>query len=103
MKMNPNRLFSSRLTRSFVTELAESPVMGRGISEVKGASLYKRLSALGYNGGTVEDTMNKYVNDGNFATKFEIDSCVKELRKYGQYPLALAVYFSPCFIYVEPD
>lgn len=98
MKMNPNRLFSYatlRFTRSFVTEQAETPVMGGRKSGVRGASLYKRLSALGYNGGTVEDTMNNYVNDGNFATKFKIDSCVKELRKYGQYPLALAVYFSP--------
>lgn len=61
---------------------------GRG---VRGASLYKRLSALRY-GGTVGDRMNEYVCDGNFATKFfHLDSCVKELRKYGQYPLALAV------------
>lgn len=99
MKMNPNRVFSAatlRLTRFFVTEHAEAPVMGGRISGVRGDSLYKRLSALGYNGGTVEDTRNKYVGDDNLATKLELDSCVKGLRKYGQYPLALAVYLSPC-------
>ncbi|KAL8149142.1 hypothetical protein AgCh_006230 [Apium graveolens] len=85
IKKNPNkRVLSSTTLRSW-----RSFVTGGGL--VRGASLYKRLSALGYNGATVEDTMINYVNDGNFPTKFQIDSCVKELRKYGHYPLALPV------------
>ncbi|KAL1816518.1 hypothetical protein ACET3Z_019092 [Daucus carota] len=92
MLMNPSRRFSLRLSRSFSMQQAEAPVMGGGKIGVRGGpSLYKRLSALGFNGGTVADTMNNYLNGGNILAKFDLDSCVKELRKYGQYPLALEV------------
>ncbi|KAF9619836.1 hypothetical protein IFM89_009587 [Coptis chinensis] len=51
--------------------------------------LYRRLSALGITGESVSKTMNEYVREGKTVRKNEIESCVKQLRKFKRYHHAL--------------
>ncbi|XP_011079543.1 pentatricopeptide repeat-containing protein At1g02370, mitochondrial-like isoform X1 [Sesamum indicum] len=54
-------------------------------------SLYRRLSKLGRNEGAVASTINEYIREGRPVKKFELDLCVKELRKYKRYSHALEI------------
>lgn len=53
--------------------------------------LYRRLSALGATGESVSNAMNQYVREGKTASKLQILSCVRQLRKYKRFQHALEV------------
>ncbi|KAK4493555.1 hypothetical protein RD792_017925 [Penstemon davidsonii] len=53
--------------------------------------LYRRLSALGRNKGTVESTINEYIEEGKVVNKFELLSCIRQLRKYKKPDHALQI------------
>ncbi|XP_022855806.1 pentatricopeptide repeat-containing protein At1g02370, mitochondrial-like [Olea europaea var. sylvestris] len=53
--------------------------------------LYRRLSALGPKKGTVAKTINEYIREGRSVSKFELDGCIRELRKYRRYDNALEI------------
>lgn len=65
-------------------------------ASTKSDVLYNRLSALGKTGGSAIDTLNQYFSEGNYARKYELDTCIWQLRKFGKANHALQV----CVLYM---
>lgn len=82
--MNYGRLFSGggKLLRRLCTEAERTE---------KRPNLYRRLSELEMTGRSVSQTLNQYIMEGKALRKGEMESCVKELRKYRRYQHALEV------------
>ncbi|KAG9156955.1 hypothetical protein Leryth_009001 [Lithospermum erythrorhizon] len=54
-------------------------------------NLYRRLSALGMKKNMVSSTINEYIREGKTPSKFELDRCITELRKYRKPHLSLEI------------
>lgn len=78
------------LVRSFSAE-AEAVAPVTRVGGDRNRNLYGRLSALGATGGSVTQTLNEYIREGRFPKKYELERCIKELRKYKKYHHALEV------------
>ncbi|XP_016468967.2 pentatricopeptide repeat-containing protein At1g02370, mitochondrial-like [Nicotiana tabacum] len=53
--------------------------------------LYLRLWALEATNGSVSETINEYIGKGRVLKKYELNKCIKELRKHRRYQHALEI------------
>ncbi|KAI4301522.1 hypothetical protein L6164_034792 [Bauhinia variegata] len=53
--------------------------------------LYRMLSSVETRGETVSQTLNRYIEEGKFIKKYELERCIKELRKYLKFQHALEI------------
>ena len=83
----PTRYLCTAVTEKQPAAPASSKKSGRERSD----GLYNRLSALGRSGGSAIDTLNKYFSEGNYARKYELDTCIWQLRRFGKADHALQV------------
>ena len=58
----------------------------------KEASLYWKLSALKGIDGDVAETLDKWVTEGKSVKRFDIMSCVNQLRRFKKYNHAAQVF-----------
>ncbi|XP_010542838.1 PREDICTED: pentatricopeptide repeat-containing protein At1g02370, mitochondrial [Tarenaya hassleriana] len=99
----------SRLARRFCTAVsaqaaggeasasAPPPPAAKTAAESRAAtskhrSLYRTLSGLGADAGTVAGALNQFILEGNPVRKDELVRCIKELRRFRRYQHALEVY-----------
>ncbi|XP_045807732.1 pentatricopeptide repeat-containing protein At1g02370, mitochondrial-like [Trifolium pratense] len=85
--MNYNRLISGggRLLRRLSTEATVAEIPKRK------PSLYQKLAELEKTGGTVSQTLNRYIMEGKAVGKGELEKCVEELRKYRRFQHAFEI------------
>ncbi|KAL8149147.1 hypothetical protein AgCh_006234 [Apium graveolens] len=79
---------SHRLIRYLCTAVRKAHLAP---ASTKSDVLYNRLSALGKTGGSAIDTLNQYFSEGYYARKYQLDSCIWQLRKFGKATHALQV------------
>ncbi|KAK1398760.1 Pentatricopeptide repeat-containing protein, mitochondrial [Heracleum sosnowskyi] len=85
--LNRSRGFSSSIRYLCTAVKKEYSIPASTKSDV----LYNRLSLLGKTGGSAIDTLNQYFSEGNYATKYQLDTCIWQLRKFGKANHALQV------------
>ncbi|GMI76017.1 hypothetical protein like AT1G02370 [Hibiscus trionum] len=82
----------SWLVRKLCTSAADNATAsGARVAARNKNMLYPRLSALVATGGTVPETLNDFIMEGNKIRKNELIRCVKELRKYRRYQHSLDI------------
>lgn len=70
------------------------------VVRVKRDVLFRKLSAPGTSKGSTFETLNAFFGEGDFTNKYELNSCILQLRRTGKLNQALEVLFSPFSCYV---
>lgn len=65
------------------------------VVRVKRDVLFRKLSAPGSSKGSTFETLNGFFGEGDFTNKYELVSCMLQLRRSGKLNQALEVLFSP--------